>query len=354
MNKLMVLVAAFLMVSGCAGGTSDEPTSTFFVVPSPTSAPPPIPAPASPATTASARPADLWQLPTPCDGTCDLEVLFEVPVGQSGIGYANVGLDEMEAYGPSALATTVNGAVWIADVVNNRLRQFALTGEAIASIDLTEYEVAVPIDIAAGPDGLLVLDVYPATQRYRVVELDAHGHFEEAHALPRGLWLEDGLTGVAWGPQGEIWVELEFGNRTATLDMDGPAVTFEETVGHPYPDGNFAPIPNAPFAYQAGSHRVSLDSDADLGGLTLIGVNQDGSFVLQMDEVTQDPNGAFRVNETLHLFDNQGEHVGTAIFPLEDQFIYVDHSLVVGGDGYPYALLTRPDSIAVARLAYTR
>ena len=196
-----------------------------------------------------------------------------------------------------------------------------MTGEVTASIDLTEYEVAGPIDMSAGPDGLLVLDVHPATQRYRAAQLDPDGHFERAHDLPPGLRLQDGLTGVTWGPEGEIWDELEFGNRTATLNVDGPAVTFEETLGYPYGGRAFAPLLDEPFAYQAGSHQVALDSTAQLGGLSLLGVNPDRSFVLQMDEVSQDPDGTLRAAETIHLFNRQGEHQGAVVFPLADQFI---------------------------------
>ena len=112
---------------------------------------------------------------------------------------------------------------------------------------------------------------------------------------------------------GEIWDEPEFGNRTATLNVDGPAVTFEETRGYPYEGGAFA--------YQAGLHQVALYSTAQLGGLSLLGVNPDRSFVLQMDEVSQDPDGTLRVAETIHLFNRQGEHQGAVVSPLADQFI---------------------------------
>ncbi len=341
-----LIAALSLVATGCADGTADDLTSAPRVSTFETSV-------AVPPTTAFRPPDDPWNPPSICAGTCELEILFEVPVGDGGVGYANVGREETQAYGPSALAVTPEGDIWIADVVNNRLHRYSVAGDHIDGIDLTEYEVAVPADLAAGPYGLLLLDVYPATQRYRVVQLDIEGSFEAAYDLPKGLWLEDGLTGVTWSPQGHIWVELEYGNRTALLTIDGPVVTFEDSLGYPYPGGAFSPGPD-PFAYQAGPHRVQLDSTAGLGGVTLIGVNPDGSFVLQMDEVTQGPGGTLEVAETLHLFNSDGRRLGGSVFPLSDQFVYVEHSLVLAPDGTICALLTKPHSIAVARLTYTR
>ena len=84
-----------------------------------------------------------------------------MPLGEDGIGYANVDEVEVEAFGPSSLAVAPEGDVWIADVVNSRLHRYGLDGTHLASLSLVDFEIASPADLAAGPDGLLILDVYP-------------------------------------------------------------------------------------------------------------------------------------------------------------------------------------------------
>lgn len=347
-GKRLAAIVVAVVVSSCTGGTADQPApsppSVTTTTTSTTTTTEPSPPTTSPTT-------DTWQPPGVCRVGCstDPEVVFEVAAGATGIGYADVGIPEKLAYGPSAVAVTDTGDVWIADMVDNQLERFDPEGRSLASIDLADYEVAGPVDLAWGPAGLLVLDVYPATERYRVVELDPDGALRAVHPLPAGLHLEDGLTGVGWGPDGEIWVELELGNRTAVLDGD----TFVIHDGAPYPNGDFAPASDDPFAFEAGQVRVFVDSGAELGGLRLLGVNPDGSFVLLLDEVSQGADGSFQVAESVHLFDADGYHLAEGTFPLDDQFIAVDHPLVVAPDGYVYGLLTRPDRVVVARLAYT-
>jgi hypothetical protein len=109
-------------------------------------------------------------------------------------------------------------------------------------------------------------------------------------------------------------------------------------------------VPGNSFAYQAGEARVDVVSGADLGGLTWLGINPDGSFVLLLDEVYA--RDVFEVRESTHLFDGDGSPLGTGSFPLGDQHVEVLHALVLGPDGYVYGLLAGPDDVAVARLPY--
>ena len=107
--KALLLAAALCGHAGCVGGPTDGPTSspvstTATPVPSPTTSP-------TSTTTTTVAPSGQRQPPTVCSGTCDLEVLFEVPVGENGIGYANVGRQETQPYGPSALAAAPEGTL---------------------------------------------------------------------------------------------------------------------------------------------------------------------------------------------------------------------------------------------------
>jgi DNA-binding beta-propeller fold protein YncE len=279
--------------------------------------------------------------------------MFIVPVGAGGVGYADLGQEEMLGWGPSAFAVDGAGHVWIVDQVNNRLLVFSEEGDALETIDLAAYEVASAFDLAAGPDGLLLLDMHVATDRYRLLELDEGGGLVAVHDLPPGIWLVDGLTGVAMGPDGQLWAELEFGTRVAELDVTGETVVFTLLEGYHYPAGVYGPVAGDPFAYQAADVLVDVSTDHRLGGLTMVGVNPDGSFVLLLDEVTTDDTGAFQIDETVHLFDPDGRHLGSTSFPLADQFLEVAHAVVIGPDGNTYALLTRPDHVAVVRLPYS-
>jgi hypothetical protein len=197
----------------------------------------------------------------------------------------------------------------------------------------------------------VLLDIYVATGRYRLLELDAGGEMMAAHDLPAGLHLQDGLTGIAVGPSGELWVELEFGARVAEIDPSNGSSEFTITPGYPYPAGRYGPAPDNTFGYRAGAVQVGLTTTADFGGLTMLGVNPDGSFVLVLDEVSVDGD-AFRVDESVHLFDESGNHLGAAAFPVEEQYVEVGHALAIGPDGNAYGLITRPDHVAVALLPY--
>jgi hypothetical protein len=326
--------------------TTGTPTTAAAEKPPTTTAPRPL--------TPTSRPAPQWERPTICEGPCDppLEILFTVPVGDDGIGYADIDREEMLGWGPSSFTIAAEGNVWIVDQVHNRLLAFTLEGAPVATIDLNDYEVASALDIATGPDGLLLLDIYVATQRYRLLQLDHDGGFETVHELPAGLHLEDGLTGVATGPSGELCVELEVGTRVAQLDITGETVQFTTTRGYPYPGRLFGPDPTNTFAYHAGDVQIDVTTNAELGGLTFLGINPDGSLLLVLDEVGIEGD-AFRVDKSVHVFDEDGNHLGAARFPFDQQFIELEHALAVGPDGNTYGLLTRPDHVAVARLPYS-
>lgn len=291
-----------------------------------------------------------------CDGPCNpaIEVLFTVEVDDDGVGYANVGGEEIVPSGPSAIAVDHDGRVWIVDQVNRRLLVYSQSGSQVAVIDLTEYEVASAFDLAAGRDRLLLLDLYVAMDRYRLLELDYNGDLVAVHDLPRGVRLEDGLTGVAAGPQGEVWLELELGAQIASLEVSNGSVDVSITPGYDFPSGRYRPVDGAPFAFQAGEVTINVVSDAELGGISLLGVNADESIVVVLDEVTIDHAGVLHVEKTVHLFDAAGLHLGSANFPLAEQFLEVEHPMTVGPDGNTYALLTRPDHIVVVRLSYSR
>ncbi len=347
--SILLLAGTVGACSGSSAGTAaQEPTT--------------VPAPETSTTASTTTPAPTtstapdWNTPLICDGPCDppVEVLFTLSVSDEGIGYANVGIEEMQASGPTAIAVAGGGVVWILDSVHRELLAFSLDGSPRKTVDLTSYEVASAVDLATGPAGMLLLDIYVAAQRYRLLELDDEGNLGDVHDLPAGVWLEDGLTGTAIGPAGERWLELQAGARVAALDVSTDPVSFTITNGYPYPDGLYGPEPGNTFVFGAGDVEISVEGSGPMGGLSLLGTNPDGSFVLMLDEVSMDANGVIRVDESVHLFDSEGYHLGEAVVPLTEQFLEVFHALTLGPDGNTYMLLTHPDRVEVVRLPYYR
>jgi hypothetical protein len=110
---------------------------------------PPVATTPPPRTPTTGAPSP-WEPPTVCEEPCDppLEILFTVPVGDDGVGYADVDREEMLGWGPSALTVDEAGTVWIVDQVHNRLLAFSRDGAPLATIDLTNYGVASVADIA--------------------------------------------------------------------------------------------------------------------------------------------------------------------------------------------------------------
>jgi hypothetical protein len=357
-----IVVGLALAMAACSGAgdgagssttvpatTPTAPLTTTAIVPStvPTST---VTTSTTPTTTAA---APAWSPPPVCEGACDppIEVLFSLTVGDE-IHYRNADRGEALPSGPTALAVTDEGRIWISDSTDLRLLGFEPDGTLFATVDLTQLEVGSPIDIAVGPAGLLLLDVYVAMERYRLLVLGEDGAVRAVHELPEGVHLQDGLTGVAAGPRGELWLELEAGARVAALDVSGPAVEFEITPGSEYPGGLYGPLPDNPFVFNAGDIQVDVSSAATIGGLSLVGVNPDGGFVLLLVEVYVDESGAFVVDHTVHLFDAAGNHQGMAVAPFTDQFIELDNPYTLGPDGYVYGLLTLPDRVDVVRLPF--
>ena len=366
-----LFVAAVFAGCSCAGG--DEPVPGAGLTGTDPASAPASTLPADPGegdepTTTSATAAGgggggSWTPPTVrAPGAAEYEVLFSVPAAEGDdiegatVGYEGLGIPDLEPVGPTALAVAPDGTVWLADLVGIRLLGFTPEGELTAEVDLTGYQVAAVADVAAGAAGPVLLDMYPAQRRYRVLELDSDGGLRAVHVLPGELGLEAGLSGIALGPQDELWVELEGGARVAALTGPGGAgrdADYALSSGYPYPKP-FGPVAGEPFSYDAGGVTVRLPAEHTMGGVTLLGVNPDGSYVLEKDEVWQGGDGRLRVAVTVHLVGSDGAILGAGRFPLSEQALTVEHPLTLGPDGYVYALLSRSDGVDVARLAYMR
>jgi hypothetical protein len=88
----------------------------------------------------------------------------------------------------------------------------------------------------------------------------------------------------------------------------------------------------------------------DLGGLSFLDVNPDGSFyVIREDVVNFQP---IKVDQTVFYIDADGEIQGVARAPISESFYYANRNMAIGPDGELYFLLPRPDSIEIVRLNF--
>jgi hypothetical protein len=176
------------------------------------------------------------------------EVVFSVPVGGEGVHYEGLGVPETLPWGPAAFTVAPDGTFWIADSVKSRLLHYNQEGQDLGAISLAGRVVGTG-DVAASSSEVLALDI--AAQIPKVLRLSQSGEDLAEYDLPAGLRLESGLTGIDLGPDGEILVELEGGERMFQL-IDA--------------QGEYRP--------------EELEGRAYGGGLTYLGANANGSFYL--------------------------------------------------------------------------
>jgi len=210
------------------------------------------------------------------------EIVFTIPVGPEGVQYQGEGIPEMLVGGPMAFAAAPDGSFWVADTVGNRLLHHSPKGNALGMVDLAGQAVGIG-DLEVTGSDVLVLDI--AAVIPRVLRLSPAGKLLARYELPEGLRLENGLSGIALGDQGEILVERE-GGAWVTRLVDAA--------------GRVAPVPLAGYIYRgrlystqpadmraedtrrgyitAGDKRIEVAVPHDLGGLRILGFGRDDSF----------------------------------------------------------------------------
>ena len=346
MRGLAAVVAGLLVGAACSGnavtGDDGAPTTTStatVAVPSSTTTAP-VPAPV------------VIEL---CPGTCEPAFVTAAtwPVGPDGVGYVEADLADFEPTGPAGLAIARDGTVWVLDTVQARLVGRSMTDRRDRVIDLGSERVGALVDLAAGPNSIAVLDVDVAQSRYLVHRLDASGAYQSTIPLPEGLWLDDGLTGIALSPDDELWVELELGRFVAQV-TDEAVGAYSLSDGYPFDSGVFRQSDDAPATFRAGDTvlRLSAPEEALVGAAHLLGVGTDGSIVLAVEEVMFGAVITVEFGVGRYLADGSPE--GSARFVPAEQYIPVEHPLALGPDGYVYALLTFEDRVDVVRLGYGR
>lgn len=283
------------------------------------------------------------------------EVVFSIPVGDNGVHYEGYNTPEALTWGPAALTVSTEGDIWIADTAGNGLLRYSPKGEFLGKIDLSGLAVGAT-DLIVNKDIVLVLD--QASQPPKVLRMDVKGNILGSFDLPKGLYLEDGLTGIAQGDNGELLIEREFGaSITQFLDNKGVPTKNIATNGFihygkqytAYISGLDSVNPKHGEIDIAGK-KIEVDTANELGGLQILGFGSIGDVFVIVEELALSP--ALKVDQTIRHYDAEGNSLGTARMPIEKQYTYVAQDFAIGPDGHLYALVTHPDRVDIVRLNF--
>ncbi len=229
-------------------------------------------------------------------------------------------------------------------------------GDALGVVSLAGQVVGAG-DLEVTASDILVLS--QAAMPPKVVRLALDGTVLASYELPKGLRLEDGLSGIALGDQGEVLVEREGGAFVSQLVNVKGKLAPKPWEGYIHRGRLYRARPADLTAADttrgnitAGDTSIEVVVPHDLGGLRILGIGPDGSFYVIAEEVTV--NGAIQVDQTVRHYSAAGELLGLARVPLAEQYTYVAQGLAVGPDGAVYALVTRPDRVEVQRLRFSK
>jgi len=284
------------------------------------------------------------------------EVVFSIPLGENGIHYEGKDNLDMLTWGPTALTVAPDGTFWIADAADDHLLHFSQKRVLLDKISIGDLVTGAG-DLEVTFKEIWVLDM--ASIPPRLIHLSLDGKVLSIFDLPEGLYLEDGLSGIALGSDGSVIIELVGGHTLIQLISPSGKIEQQALEGYEYKGNVYSAYP-ADFNSNedkshgyilAGNKRIEVEVANDLGGLRILHVNSDGSFFVEVAELVFDT--AFRVDQKVFHYDSFGNLVGMARVPLAEQYVTVSHSIAVGLDGEVYALVTRPDGGEVQRLAFS-
>jgi len=284
------------------------------------------------------------------------EVVFTIPAGPEGVQYEGGDAPETLRWGPAAFTVAPDGSFWVADTVGNRLLHYSPQGDLLGRIGLEPYQVVGVGDLEATASDVFVLDVAATTPRMLRLALD--GSLLAGYELPENLSLAGGLSGIALGDQGEVWIEREGGALVSQLVDTKGRVTGVELAGYLRGGRLYSARPadlTAGDSRQgtviAGSVRIQVKVSNVLAGLRFLGVSPDGSFYVITEEMVSYP--AIQVDQVVRHYGASGKLLGLARVALAEQYTHVAQNLAIGPDGAVYALITRPDHLEVQRLGFS-
>lgn len=339
-----------LLVLGACTDTSESTTTSGGAGPESTpSSGGSTTAPLSTSTTAG----DV-DLPLAAPEDPEFRVLFSLPAGPDGVTFEG-GFEDWQLTGPQAISVSPDGTIWIADTNGRRLLHLDADGSSLATIDTNRHDVGGLIDVAAVDGGVWGLEVVPALDRHRIVSFDSSGRLLDRHDLPSNLHLADGLSGIAAGPDGQVWIELEGGARVYTAFDEGGAFSPQAAEGYVIQGITMRPLPETvegTARFEVGGAVIER-SVREFGGFAFEGVIP-GWVALSLSDGFLDGDGVIRVDVEIIYVDLDGRVSATATYPVDEVASagYVPQDfLAVGPDGRLIAMKPRPDGLDVIELA---
>ncbi len=282
----------------------------------------------------------------------EYDVLFTLPVEPGSVSYSEQRNEELQ-WGPTALTVAPDGTFIIANTVDNNLLHVSDAGTILQTIDLSHIATGIT-DLEATSAGIFALDA--AAMVPQVLHLTYDGTVVAAHAIPDDL--SELLTGLVIDADGQVLLEQRAQLTYQFLDARGERVepepdelevqgqritiTTESTNATPPSHGRI----------NIGSQEIDVSVANNLAGLRLLGRPGPTDFIVAVSELVQDERGTLQIDQVLRRYDVSGQLLGMARFPLADQHIHVDQPFALDDDGEVYALLTRPESVAVVRLTF--
>ncbi len=256
------------------------------------------------------------------------------PGGFAGDGGNAVGA---RLAGPDGVAVAPDGSVYVADVINSRVRRIAPDGVISTVYGGTACpEPAAgcrPVDVAVGPDGALyVADIY----RYRVLRVEPGGGETLVAGNGTPTYSGDGgpatLAGlarpasIAVGPDGSVWITDTAPDLTVRIRRVAPDGTITAAIG-----GGPAPSSGNPFGDGLPADQVRIANLSD----NALAVGPDGT-VYVADVSTFGFIRAIGPDGISHRFaGGNGGVVGDGGSALAAT-LYQIHALAAGPDGSVY------------------
>ena len=192
-------------------------------------------------------------------------------------------------------------------------------------------------------------------QRYRLVFFSDSGELVDSFDLPPGLHLEDGLSGIAAAPDGQVWIELESGAKVYTAFDTTGAFSPQRVEGYEVQGATMREaqgIEGGMARFYMGD--VTIERPVRwMGGLTFEGAIP-GWVVLLLSDVAFDDTGAIAVDLEILYTDLAGNVAAKATYPLDEvaSEAYVPQDFIaVDPDGRLIAMKPGPDSLDIVALS---
>ena len=276
-------------------------------------------------------------------------IVAALSLGPDGVSYADVGLEDHEAWGPSALRAADDGTFWIADAAADRLLHLDARGQILGTLSIGEQVVGAR-DVLVRAGDLWVLDgsaMWPHVVRYSL-----SGQVLEDVAIPGTA--ESMVDGFLPSPDGRVL--LHAGGVVVFELADGkvseaaqPYALRDQTFDLAFPDAEGDDIGQA-LDIDTGRGVLHMEHTHFISSVRLLRVLSNGESFFSIEEVAFDPQ--VLVDATAVHLDADGNVLGRARLPVADQFLFVEHAATVDVEGRLYTLHTDEDGAQIARVAW--